>query len=242
MLTKRAMFLAITAWAVIGVSTVSAEDSHVFLASADAIINVAPDKVVLQIGAETRGDNLTVIRQANFDIIKAAIEILKRNGIEEKYIGTDHVDISTWWYERNNDYRLRFIVRQSLTITIHDISKYDKILTEAINAGINQVYSVEFQSSELKKYRYQARSLAIAAAKERAEFLAREAGFKLGKIINLRESTSSYYFRPRTNDRGDMSQSMITAETAAENTGESDTLAPGMISIRSAITLYYMVE
>jgi uncharacterized protein YggE len=218
--------------------TACADENQIFSVSADAIVRVTPDKVVLQIGAETRGEVLNSARQNNFDIIKNTIEILKRNGIEEKFIGTDHVDINTYYEDR--DYRrLRFTVRQALSITINDISKYDSILAEVINAGINQIYGIEFQTDELKKHRYEARSLAIAAAKERAEFLAGEAGFQLGKIINLKETTNDYYWRPQ-NDRGGMSQSV--SQSYNESIGESDTLAPGMISIRSNITLYYSVE
>ena len=219
-----------------------AEENQIFTVTADAIVRVVPDKVVLRIGVETRGENLSAIRKTNFDIIKSTIEILKKNGVEDRYIGTDHVNIQTY-YEDSRYRDLRFVISQSLTVIITDISKYDEILTEVVEAGINQVYSIEFQTDELKKFRYEARSLAIAAAKERAEFLAREAGFKLGKIINLRESTNNYYGLSRTSNRGGMSQSNIQIDS--ENSGESDTsdtLAPGMISIRSDITLYYTVE
>ena len=228
-------------WTVIMAHNAFASENQIFSVSADAIVRVVPDKVILQIGAETRGDKLTAVRQNNFDIIKNTIEILKNNGIEEKYIGTDRVDIGTY-YEDNRYQNLRFIVRQSLTITVTNISEYDKILAEVVDAGINRVYGIQFQTDDLKKYRYEARSLAIAAAKERAEFLAREAGFKLGRVVNLRETTNDFYWRPDASDRGGMSQSMVQVQTDNENMGESATLAPGMISIRSNITLYYIAE
>lgn len=219
--------------------TISADERITFSVSADAVVKVSPDRVVLHIGAETRGTNLNIIKKTNFDIIKNAIEILKKNGIEDKYIGTDYVNITTWYEDR--DYRnIRFTVAQSLSIIIIDISKYDQILTEVIEAGINQVHSIEFQTTDLKKYRYEARSLAIAAAKEKAAFLAQEAGFQLKNIINLVESTNDYYWRPR-NDRGSLSQSMSQSYLESEGE-ESDTLAPGMISITSKVTLYYCIE
>lgn len=193
----------------------------------------------MQIGAETRGEHLPAVRQINSEIIRNAIEIMKNNGVEEKYIGTDHVDIGTY-YEDNYYRNLRFVARQSLTINITDLSKYDKLLADAVNAGINQIYGIEFQTDDLKKYRYEARSLAMAAAKERAEFLSWEAGFQLGKVINLRETTNDYYWRPTTNDRGGMSQSM--AQINNDHIEGLDTLAPGMISIKSNITLYYNIE
>ena len=121
----------------------SAYENQVFSVSADAIVRVAPNRVVLQIGAETRGENLAAVKQANFDIVKNTIDILKNNEIEERHIGTDRVDINIRYDDRNyRDIILGFTVIQSLTVTINEISKYDKILTEAIDAGINRIYSV----------------------------------------------------------------------------------------------------
>jgi uncharacterized protein YggE len=219
--------------------SISADEKLIFSVTADAIIRVSPDRVALHIGAETRGENLSAVKRINFDIVKNTIEILKKNGIEDRYIGTDYVNIETWYEDR--DYkRIRFTVRQSLSIIIVDISKYDQILADVINVGINQIHSIEFQTTDLKKYRYEARALAIAAAKEKADFLAREAGFKLTNVINLAESTNDYYWRPR-GDRNDFSQNI--SQTYIGSAGEdSETLAPGMISITSRITLYYNVE
>ena len=227
---------------IIMVWNASADEKRTFAVAADAIVRVSPDRVVLNIGAETRGKNLNTVKNTNFGIIKKAVEILRKNGIEDKNIGTDYVDIDTRYDDRydDEDSKIRFTAGQSISVIITDVSKYDKILTDAINAGINQVHGIEFQTSELKKYRYEARSLAIAAAKEKAEFLAREAGFRLGNVVDLEESTNDYYWRPR-NERGGMSQAMSQAYDG--NTGgDSDTLAPGMISIRSNVTLYYNVE
>jgi len=217
-----------------------ADEKRTFSVTADAIVRASPDRVVLNIGAETRGDKLNTVRDTNFDIIKKTIEILKRNGIDDKNIGTNYVNIDTRYPERDDYAIITFIVEQSISVTVTDISKYDKILTDVIDAGINRIHGIEFQTSNLKKYRYEARSLAIAAAKERAEFLAREAGFRLGNVVNLDERTNDYYWRPGS-DRGGMGQ-MVTQRDDGNTRGDSDTLAPGMISIRSNVTLYYNVK
>jgi len=226
----------------------SMSEKQIFSVSADAIVKVAPDKVVLNIGAETIGSKLNDIKETNFNIIKNTISILKKNGIADKHIATDYVNIDTWYEDKFYSERhknIRFTVRQSLSVIIIDISKYDKILTDVINAGINQVHSIEFQTSELKKHRYEARSLAIEAAKEKAEFLAQKSGIKLGNIINLEEYTNDYsYYR---NDRRMMSQSQFMSQSNfmiedVENTSNDlETLAPGMISIKSNVKLYYNV-
>ena len=216
----------------------------VFSVSAEAVVRVMPDIVVLHIGAETEGLSLNAVKQTNFNIIKSALEIIKKHEIEDKYIGTDNVELNTWYRtvgSGSTSYReQRFTVTQRLSITINDISKYDPVLTELVNIGINKIYRIEFQTTELKKHRYEARSLAIAAAKEKAEFLSREAGFSLEKIINLSESTSDYYGRPTDRSSG-MSQNVMQITDYDGSVGESDTLALGMISIRTIITLYYSI-
>jgi uncharacterized protein YggE len=222
-------------------------ERQIFSVSADAIVKVPPDKVVLNIGAETKGENLNRVKETNFDIIKNTLQILKKNGIEDKHIGTNYVDISTWYareYEQESYKNIRFTVSQSLSVILTDVSKYDKILTEVINIGINQVHNIEFQTSELKKHRYAARSLAIAAAKEKAEFLAHESGIRLGNVINLHEYTNDYSWRPYRDRYGtsqNMSQSNFMLDSMESTESDSESLAPGMISIKSNITLYYNV-
>ena len=216
----------------------------IFSVSAEAVVRVMPDIVVLHIGAETEGLSLNDVKQTNFNIIKSALDIIKKHEIEDKYIGTDNVELNTWYRtvnSGNTSYReQRFTVTQRLSVTINDISKYDPVLTELVNIGINKIYKIEFQTTELRKHRYDARALAIAAAKEKAEFLSREAGFLLEKIINLSESTSDYYGRPTDRSSG-MSQNVMQITDYDGSIGESDTLALGMISIRTIITLYYSI-
>jgi len=56
-----------------------------------------------------------------------------------------------------------------------------------MSAGANRVDGIEYQSSELRKYRDQARDEATKAAKEKAVALAQALGNQIGKTYSIEE-------------------------------------------------------
>ncbi|MHC6203796.1 SIMPL domain-containing protein [Breznakiellaceae bacterium SP9] len=222
-----------------GCSLSAQTEQQLFTVQADAVIRVKPDKVVLSLGAYSRGAHLITAKTANFDIIKRSFDIVKGMGIPEKNIATDYVMIDTQ-YRNYEDTEPLYSVYQTVSITLEDVSKYDELITQLLNAGINQINSIDFQTTNLKEHRNAARRLAIAAAKERAALLAEEAGFQLGKVVNLRENT---YYSPYSSRRGGLSNVSQNMEQSTGGGGDdSETLAPGMISIKADITLIYQIQ
>ena len=63
--------------------------------------------------------------------------------------------------------------------------KFEDLLSDALEAGVTHVQGIEFRTTELRKHRDRARSLALKAAQEKAELLADGAGRKIGKAISI---------------------------------------------------------
>ena len=61
-----------------------------------------------------------------------------------------------------------------------------------MDAGANMVYDLRFTIDSRDALLSQARALAVADARQRAETLAKAAGVKLGKALNIRESSNTY--------------------------------------------------
>jgi uncharacterized protein YggE len=74
-----------------------------------------------------------------------------------------------------------------------DISKFDDLLTDVIEDGANYVHGIEFRTTDLRKHRDQARSLAINAAREKAEALAKELGRQVGEPQSIQENHSGWW-------------------------------------------------
>lgn len=112
---------------------------------------------------------------------------LKAANIDNKDIQTAYLDLQpTSYYEK----RVRinnFTATQSLSVTIRDLSHLDNVMDAVMSAGANRIDGIEYQSSELREYRDQARDEAAKAAKEKAVALAQALGNQVGKTYSIEE-------------------------------------------------------
>jgi uncharacterized protein YggE len=237
---KNKIFMTLMLLFVLSGFSLAQDNKQYFKVEADAIVRVKPDKAVVDVGVISKGKNLADTKKKNADIIKKTIEYCKKSGIPEKNIQTDYLSIRPE-YKSYDTYETYFIIEQRLTIILEELSKYDEVLTELLNFGINQVNSINFQVNDLKKYRNEARKLAIAAAKERAEYLSKEVGIKLGNIVNMSDYTSNWYPRIMSATANIMSQN-VSQSVGSQGSDSYDTLAPGMVSVKANIGLTYEIK
>ena len=83
-------------------------------------------------------------------------------------------------------------VDNRVRVTFRDLSALGNALQSGIDAGANTVYDLRFTIDNRDELLSQARTLAVADARQRAQTLAEAAGVKLGKALNIRESSSTY--------------------------------------------------
>ena len=119
----------------------------------------------------------------------------------------------------------------------------------SLEAGANEVVNVEFYISDLRKYRDQARELAMQAAKEKAQDLASTAGTETGCVMSINENTWSYY-----NGWGywRRDQYNLWAQNAVQNAApnggsegaltEAGPVNPGQISVRAEVSASFSLK
>jgi uncharacterized protein YggE len=83
-----------------------------------------------------------------------------------------------------------FTATQSLSVTIRNLSELDNVMDAVISTGANRIDGVEYQSSELRKYKDQARDEAAKAAKEKALALALALGTRSGRPTRSKRCSS----------------------------------------------------
>jgi uncharacterized protein YggE len=115
-----------------------------------------------------------------------------------------------------------------------------------LQAGVNYIHGVDFQTTELRKYRDQARELALKAAQEKAEMMAATLGQKIGKPLQINEVTIGAPWWYSSSWWGYGRQTGMTqnvTQNAGDNQGEtSDTIALGKISIRANVTVTFELQ
>ncbi|NQT73078.1 MAG: SIMPL domain-containing protein [Chloroflexi bacterium] len=212
----------------------------------DAGIRVAPDEVIITLGIETWNEDLNKAKSENDERVKQVLALADDFDIEPRYIQTDHISIEPRyedWYEKQDF--IGFNVRKSIVITLRDIDKFEDLITSALEGGVNRIHGIQFRTTELRKHKDEARSLAIKAAEEKAIALAGELGQEIGKPQHINESHSGWwswygsYWGSYWS--GPMAQNVIQ-EVGSGSSSLDGTMAPGQITVNAKISVTFELK
>lgn len=245
----KAMALAVC---VIAVSAARAEPARMYddrpkiTVSGEAVVNVKPDKIVISFGIETWDKDMATAKRQNNDIVKKALAAVKDCGVGANDIQTDQISLEPRWDDYQRQKFVGYFVRNTIVVTLSDVSKVEQLVTAALEAGVNYLHGVDFQTTEFKKYREQARELALHAAREKAAKMAAVLGQNIGKPLQISEYGSSPWYwsswygwgRGWGRGGGGMSQVQVMADRGGP--GEiADTIALGKISVRANVNVTF---
>ena len=184
--------LALTAWTGNKASTV--DDVRLVTVTGDADVRVAPDEVLVTLGVETWNMDLQAARNDNDQRAAKVLALARGLGVKPEHIQTEHISVEPRYHD---DYEKRgfrgFFVRKTIVVTLKDVTQFENLLTGAFGAGATHLHGVQFRTTELRKYRDQARALAVNAAREKAEALAGELGQKVGQPQSIHEDQNTWW-------------------------------------------------
>jgi len=152
---------------------------------------VTPDIAKVSVGIEESGTSLKTVQDSVNRKSKDLTDTLKDLGIDEKDIKTTSYNLYPQFDYSTPAPRLTgYRVSTTYEVTIRDFDKVNDALTAVTSAGANIIGGVAFEvNDKTKKEKLQeAREMAVAEAKDKAEGLAKAAGVTLGKIINISEA------------------------------------------------------
>jgi uncharacterized protein YggE len=236
--------------------------------SGSAEVKVAPDEVDLTVSVETRSETLDDAKSQNDKRVAQALAFLKQSGVKDKDIQTDYISIEPV-YDPNGyldpstgrplssaeRYKsatkpIYYQVRKGIGIKLTDVASFDTVLTGLINNGVNYVQGIDFRTTELRKYKDKARSMAIQAAKEKASAMADELGVKVGKpsSISVNDfggwnswSQGSRGYGYGGGGGGGFAQNV--SQNAGGGAGDAGTtFAVGQISISATVNVTFLIQ
>lgn len=211
--------------------------------SGQAEVKVIPDRVTISLGVETVESKLEDAKREHDSRVKKLLALPAKFQIDAKDVQTDFLRIAIE-YEWDSSGRQRqfkgYSVNQAIAITLKDISKYDALLSAAIEAGVNEVSGVDFQTSELRKHRDRARALAIQAAKEKATALSGLLGQRIGRPTNIQENASSWWYWSGSSVRGNVAMQNSVQEASPRDEPSMDgTIALGQVSVSATVSVTF---
>jgi uncharacterized protein YggE len=156
-------------------------------------VKVVPDRAVIELGVEKQDYSASIAKQAEDEAARRILASLHENGIDEKDIQTTYLSLRPQ-FNYKKDMRISyFVASQTLSVTVRDLAKLDSLVESLIKAGGNRIDSIQYETSDLRKYRDQARELAVKAAREKAQALAQALGQDIGKAYSIEEIPDSNY-------------------------------------------------
>jgi uncharacterized protein YggE len=197
-----------------------------------AVTRVTPDIVSLDFAVARLKphpkDAFREVREAS----QAVRKYLEQAKVDE--MGVSRVGIApASEYTRGEQKFLGYTARVSFHVLLRQLDRMEDILSGIVDAGVNEVRSVDFRTTQLKELRVDARRRAIGAAREKAENYCNAAGVKLGKIIHI-EDVDPDVLHGR--------ESQIVREIEPDDSGEIQAFDPGSITVGGAVIVAYTIE
>jgi uncharacterized protein YggE len=237
-----------------------AQDGKPFVSvSGSAEVRVAPDQVVLTAAVESRSAALAEAAAENELKIKQLLEFLQSSGVAANNVRTEFINIQPIFPQKNYppfgkqqmempsnaaqmprpvDGELEkliqpigYQVRRQFRIRITDLNTFETIYKGLIENGVNKIDGFQFESSELRKHRDEARLKAVKAAREKAEAMAKELGATLASIRSIQE-VDDRFSTPAF-------QNSISAPRFDGGVDNGGSYATGLISINAQVSVVF---
>jgi uncharacterized protein YggE len=193
-----------------------------------SLIRVEPDIVSLNFAVSR-------LQQHPKDAFQEAREASQnvRRYLEQAQVGevnTSRISISqSFSYTSGEQKFLGYTAKVVFQVVLRQLDQMEDVLTGIVDAGVNEIQSVDFQTTQLKEYRADARRQAITAAREKAENYCNAAGVTLGKVIHIED------VNPDDLNRRDSHVEMGRLL-------QLQAFDPGSITIGAAVIVAYKIE
>ncbi len=237
---------AATALAPLPAEEVCSSERSVHVSGA-AVINVTPDRALLQLGVQSNGTTPDATQNENFQQIQKVVSAVRALGVDAKDIATDYYIVYPIYEEYNSLVIKGYRIDNTVSITLRNINLADDTIIAALKAGANEVQDVQFYTSELRRFRDEARALAMKAAGEKAAALAGAAGAQAGCLLSASENTWSQYYGSWRGGRATTLWAQNVVQNAAPGQGESaqeddSPISLGQIAVRAEVSASYSLK
>lgn len=204
----------------------------------EAEVRAVPDEVVFDVTVRTLNRDLKIAKTQTDERLRTLVELARRYKVAPEDMQTDYIKLEPR-YRAGNETRtfLGYSVRKDLVFTLRDVTQAESLLSEVMTSGITSINSIKFRTSQLRKYRDQARALAIRAAREKAVALTAEIGQKIGKAYSIEEVVATG--NPTSQNSLMLNATASYGDDAAETEG---TLALGQITVNARVTVRFILD
>lgn len=242
---KIATIAILAALSLVATPLVSASDmpepQRTISTTGTGVVTAEPDQAQFSVGMEARNEDLKTAQDEVTKESNAITAMLIEKGVAEEDIRTSSYKVAPQnKYDRNGNFVEieHYLVSTTIAVTVHDIDLVGELLDETVALGADTVSSIVFSVSNPDPYIQEARKLAIADAKQKAEDYATGSDSKLTGLFSLYESSSP---QPMARE-GDFDAPVMADMQVAEESSEPVQVSAGTNTFTVRIETTWTIE
>lgn len=188
-------------------------------------VRVEPDTAQITIGVSVTLPSLDEAQAQSATQAQAIIDAITAAGVAEEDLQTSNFNV---FVVRNYDPQgnpseiTGYQISNQVNVTVRDVTAISEVLTTAIDAGANDIWGITFYVDDQTAAQSEARQLAVADARRKAEELAAAAGQSVGRVVAIAEGTGAALPQPMYAQRGGAGMAADQAMSAPIQTGLSE--------------------
>lgn len=198
--------------------------------AASAEVRVAPNRAQLGVAVETRSRTSAQAGADNARIQAAVLEALRRLGVTGPQVQTRAVQVSPeYQYPREGGRPTvtGYVARNEIAVELTDLTKIGGVIDAALAAGATNVSGPRYGLVNPDSARREALDLAVRKAMGDAQVMARAAGVRAGRVLELSSDGSMGIV-----EAPEMVRMRVAAADAPETPVET-----GLITVRASVQL-----
>jgi uncharacterized protein YggE len=213
-------------------------DRPLITVTGQAEILVVPDEVFFNLRVVTLEKELPAAQAKNDQVVKTLLALARKYQIPPTQVQTDHIALSKTYSDEELTKKppvfLGYTVTKKVAIVLREVSKAEDLLADIFKSGVSSIEDVDFRTTQSRKYKDQARALAMKAAQEKASAMAREIGQTIGKAYSIQEEGQTY--------GGLANNSVSSGLVRGSYSDEESTIALGQISITARVVVSFELK
>jgi uncharacterized protein YggE len=216
------------------VSAAETDATRTISVNGEGRVTIQPDTFYITIGIDELDADLATAQSRAAEKMNAVIDALKAAGVAE-----DDIQTSGYSIYMDRDYNqpsqpiLGYHVTHTVNAKVRDLSKAGTTIEAAVNAGANNIQNVWFGLENQDGAIKQARELAVADARAKAEELARLTNATLGPVQSVSESSGGGAPVPYATD-------LAAGESDAR--AMAPTINPGTTEVVMSVSMVYAIS
>jgi uncharacterized protein YggE len=193
LLAVLALAAILTACAPSNITVSSAPAVRSVTVTGSGMVTLTPDIAYISIGVQTQDPSAAKAVSQNNTQAQAVMSAIKGFGVADKDIQTTNFSIyPQQQYDNNGKITgVTYMVQNTVYVTVRDLSKLGDLLDATVQAGANDISSIQFDVADKTQALSQARKAAVANARAQADELTQATGVQLGDVQTISYADST---------------------------------------------------